>query len=75
YHGLVESDLVIINTGVGRRSEGTGECIRRIERLIERTSGAWRLQTPLLLCNPCDPKAGGFKRLLKALRPMCQGGR
>ncbi|UCE59232.1 MAG: hypothetical protein JSU63_17530 [Phycisphaerales bacterium] len=75
YHGLVESDLVIINAGVGRRSRETSECVHRIEHLIERTSGVAGRKTRLLLCDPCDPNARGFKRLIKALEPMCEGGK
>ncbi|MGB0717415.1 MAG: hypothetical protein ACPGXK_16170, partial [Phycisphaerae bacterium] len=36
YHGLVESDVIIVNTGAGQAGPDSAECVRRIHQLIER---------------------------------------
>ncbi|MFQ5591730.1 MAG: hypothetical protein ACE5HE_11240, partial [Phycisphaerae bacterium] len=35
YHGLVESEVIIVNTGVGKRTAESDECLRRIRHLLE----------------------------------------
>jgi len=74
YHGLVESDVILVNTGAGERGEETDECLRRIRRLIERLRGHSDQQRELFHCNPREPKEKDCKSLLKALEPMCCGG-
>lgn len=74
YHGLVESDVILVNTGVGRMNSGSQECLRRIERLLERLSGGCEPRSELFLCHPVDLKDRTCKRLLRALKPMCVGG-
>lgn len=36
YHALAESDIVLINTGLGGRGEPMKECVQRIEKLLSR---------------------------------------
>ena len=36
YHGLVESDVVVINTGVGYDGDALDECVERLEQLLGR---------------------------------------
>jgi len=72
YHGLVESDAIVVNTGVGQRGTGTAECLRRIERLLERVRGATHRQSELFLCGLLDTNGKIGKQLFKALRPMCR---
>ena len=36
YHGLVESDVIIVNTKLGRTGAETEECVRRIASMLSR---------------------------------------
>ena len=74
YHGLVESDVIVVNTGVGNRSPDSEECLRRIKHLLERTRGDSEQAAQLFFCDPCIPTAKISKKLLEALKPMCAGG-
>ncbi len=74
YHGLIESDVVVVNTGVGRRSRESDECLRRITQLLERTRSSSGEGPQLFFCDPCAPNAKMSKKLLAALKPMCVGG-
>ncbi|MBI4716455.1 MAG: hypothetical protein HY763_01500 [Planctomycetes bacterium] len=75
YHGLVESEVIIVNTSCGQTTEETAECVRRIERLLERLCGAGNRHADLFFCDPCNPTEKTCKKLLKALKPMCRGGK
>ncbi|MCO6437184.1 MAG: hypothetical protein J5J06_08870 [Phycisphaerae bacterium] len=75
YHGLVESDLIIINDKVGAPTQDTPTCIRRIERLLDRIRLASGRANQLFHCDPLDFSSSTGKRLLKALKPMCLGGK
>lgn len=74
YHGLVESDVIVVNPGVGERGPETAECLRRIERLVARVRGLSDRCSELFLCDPRDQNGKVCEKLLKALEPMCQGG-
>lgn len=75
YHGLVESDLIIVNTQVGAPTEETATCLRRIERLLERLRLASGRTTQLFHCDPLDFSTPNGVRLLQSLKPMCLGGK
>lgn len=75
YHGLVESDVVIVNTGAGEPGAETSACLRQIERLMDRLRSASGRRGELFLCEPLDVKGKVGKKLLKALEPMCKGGK
>lgn len=75
YHGLVESDVIVVNPGVGERGPETAECLRRVERLVARVRCVSDRSTELFLCDPRDQNGKVCKKLLKALEPMCRGGR
>lgn len=74
YHGLVESDVIVVNTDVGDIGPGTDECLRRITRLLERTRRVCGRKEELFLCNPLDLDCETGGKLLDALKPMCAGG-
>lgn len=74
YHGLVESDVIIVNTGAGARGKETEECLRRLERLLERTRGDSNRRGNLFFCDPCVPNSMFSKQLVTALKPMGRGG-
>lgn len=75
YHGLVESDVIVVNSAVGQRGEETDECIRRIGRLLTRVRGASSRQSEMFVCSVAAPIAVLDKNLTKALRPMGVGGK
>ncbi len=75
YHGLVESDVVVVNTCVGLRGPQSDECLRRIERLMARLGGACNRKSQLLICELGEQNGAADKRLLKALKPLCHGGK
>ena len=76
YHGLVESDVIIVNSCVGRRGAETDECIRRVKQLLERTrKGTSEKCGQLFLCDPYDGNGRAGRPLLKILKQMCQGGK
>ncbi|MHC5110367.1 MAG: hypothetical protein ACYTHJ_10865 [Planctomycetota bacterium] len=78
YHGLVESDVIIVNTGAGQAGPNTRECVNRIGQLIERVRGMSGVSSPkpeLFHCDPRDPTGGDCKRMMRALKPMCMDGK
>lgn len=75
YHGLVESEVIVINNGTGAAAPQAEECVRRIERLLDRIRGASGRRGELFLCDPLNFKGKASRMLLKALKPMCQGGK
>ncbi len=74
YQGLVESDVVVVNTRIGKTGPETEECIRRIRELLQRLRGSSDRCGELFVCDPCDPEAEYSRQLLEALEPMCLGG-
>jgi hypothetical protein len=75
YHGLVESDVIIVNSRVGPSEPQTDECVRRIQQLLDRIRGISGRRSELFFCDPFDRKGPDCRRMLKALKPMCRGGR
>jgi hypothetical protein len=75
YHGLVESDVIIVNTSVGRQGPETADCLRRVERLLERVRGITGRRGELLLADLRGLNGKNGKRLFKALKPLCQTGK
>lgn len=74
YHGLVESDVIVVNSRVGQRTCETDECLRRIRQLLDRLRYGRSKPCDLFECDPADPADGVTKKLLQTLRPMCQRG-
>ena len=72
YHGLVESDVIVVNTKRGNASAETEDCLKRLGHLLERTRGT--RHSELFVCDPCDPGDKVRRTLIAALKPMCQGG-
>ncbi len=75
YHGLVESDVIIVNTRVGNHGPETDECLRRVDRLLTRIRGVSGRHGELFMCELCDHDGPIERPLLKALKPMCAGGK
>jgi len=70
YHGLVESDIVLVNTGVGGTTEVVDECSRRLERLLARLRGPSARKNVLFCCDPVDPQDPQRARLFSPLQEL-----
>ncbi len=71
YQGLPESDIVLVNTGVGSDTPVGDECIRRLDLLMSRIrqdAGRHRL---LFCCDPLDPHDPARGKLLARLATLC----
>ena len=75
YHGLVESDVILVNAGAGESGPRTAECLRRIARLLKRVRGESGRRGEMFLCDPRNQNGKVVKRLLAALEPMCRSGK
>jgi hypothetical protein len=75
YHGLVESDVVLVNTGLATPEPTCLDCLRQIERLLGRLRKVAERQTRLYMCNPLDPRDRIAKKFFRELKSMCKGGR
>ena len=74
YHGMVESDVVIVNMAAGREMPQSQECLRRIQQFLERIRGISERPVELLICDPLAQNGRGNSKLLKSLEPMCRSG-
>jgi len=75
YHGLVESDVIVVNSQIGQIGPEPTACVQRIERLLDRIKHAEGHRAQLFYCDPVDRNGKDCKKLLKALKPMCRGGK
>lgn len=75
YHGLVESDVIVVNHAIGAPGPGAEQCLRRLDRLLAHTADVSGKRPELFHCNPADPLCPECKRLMKALKPMCVRGK
>lgn len=70
YHAMVESDVVLINTGIGGETEALTECLTRIEKLLARVRHDTRRHSVLYwgdISSRDDPTYSKLLRRLKAL--------
>jgi len=75
YHGLVESDVIVVNKALGKAGSEADQCLHRIERLLSRTCDVSGKRPELFHCDPNDPECPECKRLMKTLKPMCGKGK
>jgi len=75
YHGLVESDVILVNAATRPPGTESKECLRRIECLLERISSPSETRGELFSCSPFDIKDRIYKRFLKAVKRMCVKGK
>jgi hypothetical protein len=54
YHGAIESDAVVVNTGVGGATEAVDEAVRRIEDLARRAVRDVERRSIVFCCDLCD---------------------
>jgi hypothetical protein len=74
YHGLVESDVIVVNSQAGEKNAQSEECIRRVRQLLDRVRRGRTKGCELFVCDPTDPQDTACKGLMQALKPMCQRG-
>lgn len=70
YHAMVESDVVLINTGIGGETDALTECLQRIEKLLARIRHDTRRHSVLYwgdITNREDPTHDKLLRRLTAL--------
>ncbi len=70
YHGMIESDVVVVNTAIGSRTPAGEECFRRIATLIRRVRDDARPEDILFRCEPRNEAAAGRGALLNRLRSL-----
>jgi len=64
YHGAIESDAVVINTGVGGMTEAVDEVVRRIEDLARRASRNVEERSIVFCCDLCDKEDPRRQKLM-----------
>jgi hypothetical protein len=70
YHGLVESDVILLNTAVGATSDVMDEVNRRLELLLSRIRGQVQNDGLLFCCDPCEIQDPRRTRLVEKLSLM-----
>lgn len=56
HHGLLESDVVIVNTAVGGMTQVVDECVGRLERVLHHVHGNGERGHLMFSCDPADPE-------------------
>ena len=54
HHGMIESDMIVLNTGAGSVTARVDECVRWLERILEHIGLPGRPPTSLFVCDPAD---------------------
>ncbi len=72
YHGLVDSDLILVNTAVGGQSDMFESCMKQLRNFLSRLV-AGRITKPMLFwCNPLDFADPVQYQLLKRIQIMLE---
>ncbi len=56
YHGLIESDIVVVNKAIGGTSHVVDDCVRRLEKVLTHVRGQDETRRTLFCCDPQDPR-------------------
>ena len=75
YHGLVESDVVIVNTAVGSAAVDGNPCLEKTTQLLSHLRKLSGHGSELYICDIHGDHDPIRRQLLKALKPMCRGGK
>jgi len=70
FHALVESDVVVVNTGVGTATDALHQCIQRLEKLLARVRHDARRHSVLYWGDISDAGDPTHGRLLQRLRAL-----
>ena len=71
YHGLIESDVVVVTNNGGVPCPASDDCIRQMELLFERLQRIGNQPPQLFLCDPRNHREKTCKQLLKTLKTLC----
>ena len=72
YHGLVESDVVLINTAAGGVPAIVDGCCRRLERLLSRIHAPCAAGRAVFCCDPEDLHDPRRREFIELLRTLCR---
>jgi hypothetical protein len=75
YNGLIESDVIVVNTAAIEATPATKPCLDRLARLLERMRGTCNRGGELFLCNMDGSQTRLPRALGKALKQLCQPGK
>jgi hypothetical protein len=70
YHSVVESDVVVVNTGLGPRTRVMKDCVKRVEKLLARVRHDARRSSILYWGDFLDTEDPTQKKLIKRLRSL-----
>jgi len=70
FHALVESDVVLVNTGIGTVTDALDECIARVEKLLARVRHDARRHSVLYWGDITDVRDPTHNKLLARLRTL-----
>jgi hypothetical protein len=68
FHGLAESDFILVNTGLKPDKPTSEACLKMINRLLERLNKVSDRQGRMYRCDPIDPKDRMTRQLFKDLK-------
>lgn len=71
YHGLVESDVVLINAAAGGAPNVGDGCCRRLEGLLTRAAGPTTARGTIFCCDPTDETDPRRREFLDSLKALC----
>ncbi len=74
YHGLIESDIILINSAVGSPSPAVDEVNHRLESMLHRVQRQRSQTVHLYCCDPLDPRDPLRARFLHALYNLAEAG-
>jgi hypothetical protein len=72
YHGLVESEIIVVNDANHPVGPQTEQCLRRIKQLLHRVRGGSSRRTEIFLCDPANPTGRVGRAMMVALLGMCK---
>jgi hypothetical protein len=72
YHGLIESDVVLVNVAAGGVLPAVVDgCCQRLERLLSRIQGPTGEGRPIFCCDPTDPQDPRRGEFIDTLKTLC----
>jgi hypothetical protein len=70
FHALVESDVVVVNTALGRKGDTMKECVKRVERLLGRVRHDARRSSILYWGDFMNIEDATQRKLLRRLKAL-----
>ncbi|UCG16810.1 MAG: hypothetical protein JSV19_02000 [Phycisphaerales bacterium] len=71
YHGLIESDVILMNTAIGGATPAVDEAKHRIEAITDCLRSGSARRGCVFCCDPQDPRDPLRNRFFDALRRVC----